>query len=103
MVLAHKLLSVLMGGIVGFMLAVLGAVYLPQLQSSSPAPAPSTPERAVLPPSMSGLPVPRATLPAWRYPEVTRPGSGYTVTCADGWTSHSGGRRGACSHHGGVR
>ncbi|WP_097964930.1 DUF3761 domain-containing protein [Streptomyces sp. or20] len=23
-------------------------------------------------------------------------------TCADGWTSHSIGKRGACSHHGGV-
>lgn len=26
-----------------------------------------------------------------------------TVTCSDGWISHSGGRQGACSHHGGVR
>jgi hypothetical protein len=30
------------------------------------------------------------------------PGSGYTVTCADGSISHAGGRQGACSHHGGV-
>lgn len=30
-------------------------------------------------------------------------GSGYQVTCADGWVSNSGGRQGACSHHGGVR
>jgi hypothetical protein len=29
-------------------------------------------------------------------------GSGYDVTCADGWVSHAGGRKGACSHHGGV-
>jgi hypothetical protein len=30
-------------------------------------------------------------------------GSGYDVTCADGWVSSSGGKQGACSHHGGVR
>jgi hypothetical protein len=29
--------------------------------------------------------------------------NGYTVRCADGWISQSGGRQGACSHHGGVR
>jgi hypothetical protein len=29
--------------------------------------------------------------------------NGYVVTCMDGWISHSGGRQGACSHHGGVR
>jgi len=29
--------------------------------------------------------------------------NGYVVTCADGWISHSGGRQGACSHHGGIR
>src|SRR5664279_1086326 len=28
--------------------------------------------------------------------------NGYTVACADGWISHSGGRQGACSHHGGI-
>lgn len=28
--------------------------------------------------------------------------SGYPVTCADGWVSQSGGRQGACSHHGGI-
>ncbi len=28
--------------------------------------------------------------------------NGYEVTCADGWISHSGGRPGACSHHGGI-
>jgi hypothetical protein len=30
------------------------------------------------------------------------PANGYTVTCADGSISHSGGIQGACSHHGGV-
>jgi hypothetical protein len=30
-------------------------------------------------------------------------GTGYSVTCQDGSTSLSGGRQGACSHHGGVR
>lgn len=30
-------------------------------------------------------------------------GSGYNVTCADGWVSSSGGKQGACSHHGGIR
>lgn len=29
-------------------------------------------------------------------------GSGYSVTCADGWISSSGGKQGACSSHGGV-
>jgi hypothetical protein len=29
-------------------------------------------------------------------------GNGYTVICADGSISHSGGIQGACSHHGGV-
>jgi len=28
--------------------------------------------------------------------------SGYTVICEDGWVSQSGGKQGACSHHGGV-
>lgn len=31
-----------------------------------------------------------------------QPGTGYTVTCADGTTSSSGGRQGACSYHGGI-
>lgn len=30
-------------------------------------------------------------------------GSGYRVVCADGSVSHSGGKQGACSHHGGLR
>lgn len=30
-------------------------------------------------------------------------GDGYRVTCKDGTTSLSGGKQGACSHHGGVR
>jgi plastocyanin len=30
-------------------------------------------------------------------------GTGYAVVCADGWLSYSGGRQGACSHHGGIR
>lgn len=30
-------------------------------------------------------------------------GSGYNVTCADGWVSSSSGKQGACSHHGGIR
>lgn len=30
-------------------------------------------------------------------------GDGYRVTCEDGTTSLSGGKPGACSHHGGVR
>ncbi|KRE73739.1 hypothetical protein ASG77_20910 [Arthrobacter sp. Soil762] len=29
--------------------------------------------------------------------------SGYDVVCADGWVSSSGGKQGACSHHGGIR
>lgn len=29
-------------------------------------------------------------------------GSGYSVVCEDGWVSPSGGKQGACSHHGGV-
>ena len=29
-------------------------------------------------------------------------GSGYTVICADGWVSQSGGIQGACSSHGGY-
>lgn len=30
-------------------------------------------------------------------------GGGNTVACSDGWISHSGGKQGACSHHGGLR
>jgi hypothetical protein len=37
-------------------------------------------------------------LPADQLP----PGNGYTVTCADGTTSSSGGLQGACSYHGGI-
>ena len=33
---------------------------------------------------------------------TNRVGNGYTVVCADGSVSHSGGIQGACSHHGGV-
>lgn len=29
-------------------------------------------------------------------------GSGYDVVCSDGWVSSSGGKQGACSHHGGI-
>ncbi|MDP9694445.1 UNVERIFIED_ORG: hypothetical protein J2X79_002004 [Arthrobacter globiformis] len=30
-------------------------------------------------------------------------GGGYSTVCADGWVSSSGGKQGACSHHGGLR
>lgn len=33
----------------------------------------------------------------------TTSGGGYSVTCRDGTISESGGKSGACSHHGGVR
>jgi len=36
------------------------------------------------------------------YTEDYGSGNGYTVTCADGTLSDSGGIQGACSHHGGV-
>jgi hypothetical protein len=29
-------------------------------------------------------------------------GGGYSTVCADGWVSSSGGKQGACSHHGGL-
>lgn len=35
--------------------------------------------------------------------EIGVDGSGYRVECADGTWSMSGGRQGACSHHGGLR
>ena len=35
-------------------------------------------------------------------PSFPNRGTGYIVMCKDGWISHSGGRQGACSHHGGV-
>jgi hypothetical protein len=35
-------------------------------------------------------------------PSQPNRGTGYIVVCKDGWISHSGGRQGACSHHGGV-
>ena len=35
-------------------------------------------------------------------PSFPNRGTGYIVKCKDGWISHSGGRQGACSHHGGV-
>ncbi len=46
----------------------------------------------------------------WRWPTVplqfaggsSSGGNGYTVMCADGWVSHSGGIQGACSSHGGY-
>jgi hypothetical protein len=48
----------------------------------------------------------------WRWTTVPLPfgswgsgsggGNGYTVVCADGWGSHSGGIQGACSSHGGY-
>lgn len=36
------------------------------------------------------------------YSGSTSSGSGYSVTCGDGSISGSGGKQGACSHHGGV-
>jgi hypothetical protein len=38
--------------------------------------------------------------PGWR---MGVDGNGYQVTCEDGTMSMSGGKQGACSHHGGVR
>jgi hypothetical protein len=35
-------------------------------------------------------------------PTWSSPGSGYSVVCSDGSVSHSGGRQGACSYHGGI-
>ena len=44
-----------------------------------------------------------ATEPAGlELPSQPSRGTGYIVMCNDGWISHSGGRQGACSHHGGV-
>lgn len=40
--------------------------------------------------------------PQRSYPLVA-PQGGYRVVCQDGWISYSGGRPGACSHHGGIR
>ena len=38
----------------------------------------------------------------FRRPQIQGGRSGYTVTCNDGSVSQSGGKQGACSHHGGV-
>jgi hypothetical protein len=49
-------------------------------------------------------PAPTASVPsppAATVPYVIPGGSGYAVTCADGSISMSGGKQGACSHHGG--
>ncbi len=35
-------------------------------------------------------------------PVIVDPGTGYMVVCKDGWISYSGGKQGACSHHGGI-
>lgn len=50
-----------------------------------------------------------STAPGGEGPAITNSGgpggpqyNGYVVRCRDGWISHSGGRPGACSHHGGV-
>jgi hypothetical protein len=50
------------------------------------------------------LPAPDPSVqPPFTYtPRDLGPGDGYTVPCADGSISHSGGIQGACSHHGGV-
>lgn len=42
------------------------------------------------------------SVPAYIAPQV-QVNSGYEVTCEDGTISHAGGKRGACSHHGGER
>ena len=52
-------------------------------------------------------PIVRDTASPWRTGlEIAPPtwggGAGYAVTCSDGSTSNSGGRQGACSHHGGI-
>lgn len=51
-------------------------------------------------------PIVRGTASPWRTGlEIAPPtwgAYGYRVTCSDGSTSSSGGRQGACSHHGGI-
>jgi hypothetical protein len=50
------------------------------------------------PPAVGAQPPPGAVL----IPNYSN-GTGYSVQCADGTWSKSGGKSGACSHHGGVR
>jgi hypothetical protein len=59
-------------------------------------PTPTT--RPVSTPVLGAQPPPGAVL----IPNYSK-GTGYGVQCADGSWSQSGGKRGACSHHGGVR
>ena len=44
-----------------------------------------------------------ANVPAVKYPpSVSLPPAGVPALCRDGTVSYSGGRRGACSYHGGL-
>ena len=63
--------------------------------------APSAPPSYGAPPSYSAPPSPGYTPPGSNIPNYEY-GQGYRVQCADGSYSHSGGRQGACSWHGGV-
>lgn len=58
--------------------------------------------RDALTPQPAASQLPRGTFPSLN---LTAPpgGAGYVVACRDGWLSASGGKQGACAHHGGVR
>ena len=47
--------------------------------------------------------VPPVEIPVAPLPHYERPHASPTFTCSDGSSSASGSRRGACSHHGGIR
>lgn len=52
--------------------------------------------------SQSGIPAQEWNNIGSYTPSTGSVGDGVAVVCNDGWVSYSGGKQGACSHHGGV-
>ena len=77
--------------LIGVLLAAFGTFGGPITQNRNDV-RPSSPVNTVAPSS------PTVVIPS----EVPQVPTGYRVRCADGWISNSGGKQGACSHHGGI-
>jgi hypothetical protein len=76
----------------------------PVVRSATPTVRTTVPAPTVAPTALQTTAPLGATPPpgAVLIPNYSK-GTGYSVQCSDGSWSQSGGKRGACSHHGGVR
>jgi hypothetical protein len=79
----------------------VGDVTFPWEKPDSPGGSDNVTPSYTTPDATPSVPDTSPTPPGQNIPNYDN-GRGYRVQCADGTYSHSGGIRGACSHHGGV-